>query len=297
MSVKTIVPRGNLGSAQTEDKWSRGIWHDCPVEQIRSGERAGLLFEFNFDTLPTTPPTTEGAFGLFSAFTSTGGFIQAAAAGGHGWNMGSDGDNEGASIRAKSNGFQIDRTAAYKLWFEARIKVSAITDAKNDVFVGLMEDAALTATVPITAAGALADQNLVGFLRPETARTTAGTGGAIMNTVYKANGVAAVTVQNDAVTLAADTYTKLGMVYDPNPSYDVADTALGGANKFLLKFFQDGLQCATTKQIPSAQGTDFPNDVKMNFVFAILNATASTPGDATISRVRVAQLFDNANFM
>jgi hypothetical protein len=290
MSVKSVKYAGNLGSAQSNDQFSRGVWYDCPLEAIRDGELAGRIFEFNFDTLPTTPPTTEGAFGLFSAFTSTGGFIQSAT-GGAGWDMGSDGDNEGASIRSKAPAFQVDRST-YKFWFEARVTTSTITDTKHNIFVGMMEDAALTATVPITAAGALADQNLFGFFRPETARSTAGTGGAIMNTVYKANGVASVTVQNDAVALSADPYVNLGMMFEPSVDPLVQDPTMANLGKYNLFFYVNGIRCSSYKQIPTAQGTDFPNDVKLGFVFAVLNATATTPGDSTISRVRVAQVLE-----
>lgn len=291
MVVKSVIPRGNLGSAQTEKRYSPGIWHNCPLDAIRNGEKPGIVFEFNFDTLPQTVPTTEGAYGLFAAFSSTGGAIDVAA-NGNGWVFSSDGDNEGASIRGRACPFKIIRSA-YNLWYEAVVSTSTITDTKHNILCGLMQDVALTATMPITAAGALADTNFVGFQRPETARSTAGTGGAIMNTLYKADGVTAVTVQSDAVTISAvDTDVKLGMVFDPDVACDVADVTNNGSNKYLLSFFQDGIRCATTKQIPSAAGTDFPNDIQLGIVFAVLNATGTTPGNSTLRRLRVAQLFE-----
>lgn len=281
MSVKTIQHAGNLGSAQTGRDWSRGVWHNCPILAIKDGELPGTIFEFDFNTLPKTPPTTEGNFGLFSAFTDTGGFINAGTAGG--WVFGSDGDNEGASIRSRATPFKIARTTK-RFWFEASVKTSTITDTKHGIFCGMIQDVALTATVPLTAAGALADTNLFGFHRLEG-------DGDYFDTVYKADGVTAVTVQSDAALLVADTRIKLGMVYEPEFDSTIHDPNYSGVPKYNLKFFANGVPLSSYKQIPSADGTDFPNDVNMGFVFAVLNATASSPGDSTIDRVRIAQLY------
>lgn len=286
MSVKTILPARNNGSAQTDNGWSPGIWGSCPIQAIKDGEISGKVFEFDFDTLPKTPATTEGNFGLFSQFSSTGGAIDSATGIGGGWVFSSDGDDEGASIRSRAISFQIDRTAAKKFWFEARIKTSTITDTKHNIICGMMGDSALTATVPITAAGAVADVNIVGFRRTEAA-----SGGALMDTFYKADGVTAVTVQAGAVALTADTYTKLGMVYEPEVDPFLHDVSMTGVGRYNLFFYNNGIRLSSYKQIPSAQGTDFPNDVGLGFVFAVLNATASTPGNSTISRVRVAQVY------
>lgn len=278
--VKTIQWRGNLGSSQIADEYLRGLWSQISWQAIRDGEIPGSFFEFNFDTLPTTPPTTEGAFGLFTAFTSTGGTI-AATTSGRGWTLASDGDNEGASIRAKSSPFKIARTTK-KFVAEVQVKSSTITDTKHGIFVGLIENAALTATVPIAADGTLADQNLVGFHRLEG-------DGDYFDCVYKANGIAAVTVKSDAVAVASDTWVSLGMVYDPDADPAVHDPNASGTAKYNLTFYNNGVPIATRKQIPSADGTDFPNDVNMGFVFAVLNATGTTPGDSSIRRARFAQ--------
>jgi hypothetical protein len=61
---------------------------------------------------------------------------------------------------------------------------------------------------------------------------------------------------------------KLGFVYEPSDTNGV----------YYMTFYKNGIPLADKKQIPSAAGTDFPNDVRMGFVFAVLNATASTPG-------------------
>jgi|GEM_PF-1038995 len=283
MSVPTIRPSGRLGSEQTGSEYSRGIWADIPIHKLQSGEVPGILFEQDFARFPTVPPTTEGAFGEWSGFSSTGGTMTAGTGQGGELVLASDDDNEGASIRTVATPFLIARTA--KLFaFEARIKVDTIADTKNGVFCGLMENTALTAVVPITAAGALADVNLVGFHRLEG-------DGDYFDTVYKANGVTQVTVQSDAALIAADTYVKLGMVYRPETDPDIADVNAAGVRTYNLTFYKNGIPLSTRKQIPVAAGTDFPNDVGLGFVLAILNATGTTPGNVTIDKLRIAQFF------
>ena len=96
--------------------------------------------------------------------------------------------------------------------------------------------------------------------------------------VYKADGVTAVTLQTNAVTLVADTYQKLGALYNP----------VDGT----LKFFANGAQVAivTVPAAPSGGSGAFPNDVNLGFIFGVLNATGSTPGSSAIDWARVAQV-------
>lgn len=122
----------------------------------------------------------------------------------------------------------------------------------------------LTATVPIAAAGTLTDNNFVGFHRLEV-------DGANLDQVYKANAVTQVTTKADAQALVADAWIKLGMVFNP------ADDYLGQAG--YLQWFVNGVALTDRKLIPNATGTDFPADVTLGPVFALLNATGSTPGE------------------
>ena len=283
--MKVVLPRGNLATSDDTDRMhSRAIWQDCPWEDIRAGVVNGAAIDDDFTSFNITPPTTEGNWAAergYAMFSSTGGTaanLSATTLGGV-LAIGSDGDNEGASLRTVSTPFQIS-VSHYKLWFEARVKSSTITDTKHGFFLGLIEDVALTATVPIAAAGTLSDNNFVGFHRLE------GDGDQI-DTVYKANGVTQVTVQADALNtaLVADTYTKLGMVFEHRASIYHPGT------KFVLTFYQNGRRLSTTKTIPSAAGTDFPNDVALGLAFAVLNATGTTPGTSSIDWWRCAQLY------
>lgn len=279
---------GTYGGTNTAACWSGTIWGDCPEEALRernSADRAGFLYEKHFTAIPGgSIPTTEGAFGDLALFSSTGGTaVGDTTEVGGGLKIGSDGDNEGVGIRTVIVPSLIALTAG-DFWFEARMLTSTITDAKHNIFLGLFENVSLTATVPITAAGALSDNNMIGFQRPESARTTAGTGGAIMNAVYKADGQTAVNAQTDAVTLVAATYTNLGMKFVPKRQYGGNGVGAG-----YFTWYQDGVQVAKYL-VTSTAGNPFPNDVNLGFCFAVLNATATTPGTSTIKSIRMAQL-------
>lgn len=260
---------------------SPAIWYDCPWEQIVSGEIDGIAFFDDFVHQEVTVPTTDAAYGRYHGFTSTGGTINAATQTREGKiTLGSDGDDEGASIQQLGCVHQIIRGDG-PLWFEARVKVNTIAVTQYDAFVGLMEKTVLTATVPITAtAGAMADKNFVGFLRPGTSTTG---DGSSLKIQYKADGVAAVTLETIAGALVADTYIHLGFKFLPKgfPGFN-------GDN--YLRFFLDNLErTAAALLMPTGAGTDFPNDVLMGLTAGALN-TAAVTSLFSIDAWRIAQL-------
>jgi hypothetical protein len=286
--------------ADVLNDYSDSIWGTCPLESIKDGQTPGDVLEYEFDgfKLFSNVNAAEAyAADKFNVFGSNNAAITDGDIVGGGVTLNPNASDNGLSIIQATTSWQISQTTA-RFWFECRIQTSTIADTQHDIFVGLIDSTAATAISPITATGTLANVNLVGFQRPETARTVAGTGGAIMNTVYKASGVTAVTVQNDAVALQAATWTKLGMYFQPlvNPfnlntaSSGVPATANDGFGKYLLSFYQDGKILGTQKQIPSALGTDFPNNNRFRFCIATVGATATT-GTTSIDRVRIAQVY------
>ena len=254
------------------------LWRGMPWRDIKEGVRSGFAVHYELGKIKASAnvnaaiaPWGDG----FNLFGSDGAAVAVLDELGGGKTFSSDGDNEGVSLQQIALPFQISRD--HKLFVaECRLKTSTITDTKHGFFWGLAQALTLSATVPITAAGAIADTNIVGFHRLEA-------DGDMLDTVYKADGVTQVTVQADAVTLVADTYVKLGIRYEP-----VGDQA----NAYALSFWRNGVRLSSSKTIPAAAGTDFPNDVRMGLVFALLNATATTPGTTSIQWMRAAQLFD-----
>lgn len=280
MSVESIRLAAQQAT-DTSSKWSPAVWQGFPQDAIKNGSVDGRLYEWDFaDFKPSTNVNAAEAYwekGLM-VFGSDGFAIAALAGTGlnGGVTLGSDGDNEGGSIRHAVAPFTISRSSKHFV-MEVVLNDSTIADTKHGFFAGLIENVASTATVPIAAAGTLADKNFVGFHRLEG-------DGDKLDCVYKADGVTQVTTLADAVTLVADTDVRLGIVFRPEPDFD---TSL----RYVLRFYADNVPIATAyKQIPSAAGTDFPNDIGLGFVFAMLNATASTPGTAVLKRAKIGQV-------
>ena len=217
-------------------------------------------------------PTTVAAHMGGLVFADTGGtFTHVQTAGEQGdIKVSSDGDDEGANFSQGIQPFTIVIDAG-ELVYECRFKTSTITDTKHGIFLGLMESHTQSATVPIAAAGTLADANFVGFHRLESADN-----GEFLDTVYKANGITQVTVKANAHTLVADTYVKVGMVFNRD-------------NDNILTFYVNGHPLPDTYTMVSGAGTDFPNEVQLGVFYAVLNATGTTPGDTHLSWIRCAQ--------
>ena len=252
----------------TRRKFSPGLWGNCPWDGIKSGLVDGIAREDDFEGGPIVAAGAQAVYGSYYGFADTGGSVADAGEQFGALTFSSDGDNEGASIALQVACLQITK-AAGDLWFEATFKTSTIADTKHGIFVGLIEAASLSATVPIAANGTLADQNLVGFWRLEG-------DGDKMDTYYKANGVTAVAVAADALTLVAATYKRVGIRYS--------------RDEHNLYFYDDGVVLADSKAIPDATGTDFPADAILRPVFAVLNATAISPGSSTLGWWAFAQL-------
>lgn len=278
MAVESLLAPGTVG------RYSGRVWQNVPFEAIKAGVVRGSYHEWDMgDLKPSSNVNAAEAYWDKGAmvFGSNGAALAYFAGTGldNGMTFSSDGDNEGATFRAQNVSYQIARsTKAFAA--EVELETSTITDTKHGFFWGLLENTAGDATHPIAADGTLADENLVGFHRLEG-------DGDKLDLVYKANGVTQVTVLADAVTLAADTPIRLGMTFniDKDPAYS--------ASRYVFRWWADGALIAGTsyKVIPSADGTDFPNDVAMGPIFALLNATATTPGNTTVHRMRFAQLW------
>lgn len=265
--------RGNQGTNDVNDSnllYTPYIWSDCPIEGIKDGTVDGYLQEFTPEAFKTSANVNAAiaywADG-FNLFGSDGAAVAVKDAIGGGFTFSSDGDNEGVNFQKINTPFQISRTHG-KLWFEAVLATSTIADTKHGFLTGLAETMTLSATVPIAAAGTLADQNFVGWHRLEG-------DGDYADAVYKANGVTQVTVEGDAQVLVADTKVRLGMIWNPST--------------YKMEYYGNGIKIDEVSVISTA-GTDFPNDVRMSIFFALLNATGSTPGNTTVYGIRAAQL-------
>jgi len=249
---------------------SFNIWGDCPWEDAQSDPSVGYWLWEDFIRFGVTPTITTLIAGLngHTLFGSAGATILPDDARGGGLVLTEATDDEAVGITLEQHPFWISQGYG-QLWFEARIKTSTITTAKQGWVCGLMDTTSMTAAVPVTADGAIADINFVGFHHPE-ANTTA------FDASYKADGVTAVEVNSDIGVLAVDTYIKLGMRFVP-------------PDKNQLAYYVNGVEQATKKIIPDATGTDFPADIGLAPVLAQTLA-ASTSASLTIDWWRMFQM-------
>lgn len=281
--MDTLVQHRRNGSAHTGRGPSPNIW--APFPWMACIEDPGLGFvefqDFVSGGLITAPTTHAALVGLpISGFSSSAGQITY----GNGTYttdqavgtlvLAETTTRESTSIRSDAVPYRISANYGM-LCFEARIKISTVATNEIGFFVGLLEDETLTVDIPIVGTGsdtgALADKDLVGFHKPK-ANTTTFDGG------YKAGGVTAVVSNDEMGTLAADTYIKLGMVFDPNNS-----------NK--LAWYVNGVKQATEKTIPDNTGTDFPADVNLGWCIALAVGSAASDNTLTVDWIRVGQLF------
>lgn len=269
--------------SQVDRNRSQSIWSDCKWDEIVAGNVSGVTFFEDFVSGgKITSPTTEAALvGLpISGYCSDAlsGTPPAIAAGicydsaknaGGGLIIANTTDDNGAAWRSAQQPFQISSLLG-KLWAEWRVKVSTITASELSFAIGLMDITAISATIPLVAnGGALGDCNFVGFHKPEANTTT-------FNCSYKADGVAAVVVNTGVGALAADTYVKLGLKFDPKTGK--------------LSFYINGVKQASMKTVPNATGTDFPADVALGPVVALGEGSGGSNNLLTTDWCRVAQL-------
>jgi hypothetical protein len=210
-------------------------------------------------TLVTNVANGAAQVGSYNTFLSDGSRIFGTAeAGGAAFLDSSDG-NEAAVLSNGGTPFNL-ATGQKKMWFEARVKVGTISNNKNGVFVGLFSDTAPSATVPITAAGAMAADDFVGFHRVE--------GDGDKFDLVHGDGTAS-TLTADAITLVADTYVKVGMVFEAD----------------VITFYENGVSKGTL----AVGATQYPDSETLGPMIAILGAATEATG-VTIDWWRCAQL-------
>lgn len=165
----------------------------------------------------------------------------------------------------------------HKMWFESRIKVSSIANSQAGFFLGLTQEGLGSTTGVITDAGAIADIDCLGFHRLEG-------DGDMLDIVYGKNGGTQTTVLADAVTLVADTFIKVGWIYDPLASSDKR-----------IRFFYNGKEITTYVTSTNIASANFPDGEELVFTAAVKQAS-TTAHTLTIDWIRILQLRDSASY-
>lgn len=285
MSVNTIDYRGNL-VAHTGRNPSPNVWADAQVFDTLEGNINGTFFHDEFNGIPLAGvQTTEAPFGGYKVLASVGnsvsgvGVINSVAVPGGVLRFQHSADNGAASLARAYPSLLISGLTANsgKLWFEARIAVSTLAVNGLGFFLGLAEvdKWTLAAGVPFNGGDAITNTAAaIGFRKGEDAL-------GVIDTVYSDRATAFTNIQAGAVTLsAANTFIKLGMVYDPNEPV-AADC---------LKFYADNLQLQGKMSRSAIAALTNLDSNPLGLIFATVADTAGTTAAAYLDWWRVAQL-------
>ena len=269
--MDAMLLKSNLGSADASFGYSPAIWGDCPIKSILEGSIPGIIFEPNLAAggLITAPTTSAALVGLgLSGFGSSGSTQAYTNTLGGGIVIAETTDDEAVSVFSLSHAFQMGLTKR-PLWYEARIEPSHTATTEQAMFVGLADSTAKTVSIPLTAtAGALGDLNLVGFHKLDTDLTS-------VKTVYKSDGVTAVTVQTITSALTAATAVRLGFKKDRNG---------------LITFYVNNVKQTSSFQTINDLGTGFPGDVLLAPIIAMHLGAGAADNTLAITRWRCVQL-------
>lgn len=308
MAVQTNVIKGNL-SASTSRGPSYSIWADMPIAAIQQDPSLGMYVFDDFliagGWLSTN--TAGGSMGAWASYGSTGSLQTDGALEGGVLSLGSDGDQESATIASLAGAFRITTTSTLalnqRLAFEARVAVGTIATTKMDMFVGLADKLTssniMVNTIPIsTTDDALSTvPNLIGFHKKSGASTE-------INFVYQLAGGTAVyptglTTLMNSITgalLVAQSgqtgFVKLGFLFDPNAAPVLITSASTGQTagvlaRPLIRVFVNGLPAAAFLTSVNVQGAAFPTGF-MGPVFSVMQ-TATGANQGLIDWIRVCQ--------
>lgn len=306
MGLEPVTYEANLGGVLAQRSQSPGIWGGqggCPWNGIMDGSVPGIGFYDNFIDCPTFPIiviTTVIAVGKYQMFgTSTNTIVrvkQVNSANIIGGALAVTMDSttaHSASLALSNSPFLMNGVASTsgKLWFEACIAMSTIGANTTGFFIGLSTPDALTfaTAIPFTSNTGLAIANTsttaayVGFNLP-----TNGVGQ--MKTVYADASVTAFTSvgATDPAPLVANTFTRIGMLYDPSQT----GTSSTNPATCAIQFWQDNVLLPTGITSATLTATTNLSALQLGPMISVINGS-SGGGVCYVKWWKMAQLFPN----
>jgi hypothetical protein len=255
---------------------STSIWWDCPILDMLRDPNVGYFQQDNFlefGQVAAADLTTK-----YAVYADTGVILAPYKELGGGLEVsGNDLDNDEGSITGQGNTGAPYRISdgtdeARKLWFECRLKKASIADNALALFCGLSEEGTAVAEALVDNTGVCADKDRIGFSSVHAA-------GETLNAVYKKAGQTQQTIIAGIHTFVADTYVKLGFVYDP---------AAEDTKK--VTFFVNGVAQTTYITAALIAAATFPDAELLALHFAT-KVGASAESKAQLKWWRVAQLW------
>lgn len=269
----------------TAAQLSPAIWHDCPIEQLMAGRTPGVFFDDHFVSAPDTGTITSATnIGPYEYFAESGGSITPSVTASNGRGAvnlvsGTTGDADVVLSLGGGAPFCISDTAGedFKLWFEARLLISSVSDDGVQYFIGLTEEDRAAAAGIFSGSGsttigtAMSDIDYIGFVRLDG--STTGLGFA-----YNKAGASDQLVIAAAATLAAGTYVNVGFRYDP--------TAPAAKR---ISVFVNGSMLSTHVTATMIAASHFPDAEELTMTMGVAPDTTNS-GTMTVDRWTCAQL-------
>lgn len=284
-----MASSGNVTYGAADSVVSRGpspiIWADCPSVTFIKDPSKGFEFynDFKSSVYGSTSPEDSAANGdMFVGYVESNVTddlaLVASSNIGELQIIGDGTDQDVYCITTGNNTAGIVLTPkegeTKKFWYEARVKVSTITDGDMGVFVGLAQpgEAKDAGGVFGGDAAALADVDYIGFAVLEG-------DGDDLTLVYNeaTSGVAQSTTGE--ITLVADTYVRLGIKLVVN------------GNSIKIRYYKDGVDLGDDVAVNiGSSDANWPGDTKMDLVVSHVAGSGAADSDAVvIDWIRVAQ--------
>lgn len=177
-----------------------------------------------------------------------------------------DGDNHDTVLTTGGNvgtlGMISDTAADAKLTvFEARFRLPTITNGQGSYFIGMGEEGLGAANTPLvdSTGHTLSSDDLIGFVVLEGDNDA-------LKFVYRKNGAALVTVLTHGEALVADTWYKVGFVYDPN-----------GKSSERITIYVDNEEEGTYVTAANIAASTFPDGEELALVAAVKGSADNAP--------------------
>ena len=234
-------------SAQPRGLSSR-IWGRLPIKNWSVGLGGGRFFYDDFLNHPAHISTQ--TIGSYGSYIDTGVTLKQADGEPTGAIeiAGNDADNdEGSIISGGGAGGMValDATGAGRVAFECRFKKASIGDNGLAFFVGLSEESSQAAEALVDNTGVVADKDFIGF-------SVLQDDGDSLDFTWRTSGQT-VQVHADIATMVADTYMKMGFLYDPAHP----------ADKRIKIFVDNGVEESVYVTSTQMAAATFPDDEEL----------------------------------
>lgn len=269
--MNTVGVKNNF-AADTSHAPSPAIWEDVRILELLEKPGKGVHFFDDFEDLPLPPTlTTQIGFGRYKGFNTGAGIISRVSTinsveimgGAVKMNLDTDNDSSALAVAYPSFFLSNDKATSGALFFECCYAQNSIVTNLASTFIGLAETDQMTlaTAVPLNAGDPITNTwSGLGFRIAED-------GLGVVDTVYTDRATAFTNIgAAEGGTLAAYTFSKFGMIYDP-----------GAEASKRIRFFLNNQE--TTTKLTAAQLAATTN-LKANCLAPVWASVADSAGTA-----------------